>query len=592
MSRIAALAIAAILPACAPSPVTAPIAERALPPAATAPEDTAWTRGAMVAAADPRAVEAGLEILRQGGNAIDAAIAAHAVLGLVEPQSSGIGGGAFIVYYERESGEITVFDGRETAPASAGPDLFLDGDGAAMGFIDAWQSGRSVGVPGQVALYHKAHETAGKAPWASLFRPAIALAEEGFIVSPRLAELLESPRLRAVVRLDDNPVTAAYFYPDGEPLAAGARRRNPAYAATLAAIAEEGPSVFYRGGLAAEILAAVNDDPHPGAMTLADLAAYEVRVREALCGTLPSGYRLCSAPPPSSGGITQTAILTLYDHLKPAAHINADQALRLKAFVDAQRLAYADRDHYVADADFVLVPASELIDPDYLKARAAEAFAPDAPVFPGDPGIILGREPLRPLWGEDATVPGAGTTHLSVIDRDGNAVAMTATVEAAFGSSRMAGGFLLNNQLTDFSFIPERGGKPLANAPAPGKRPRSSMSPTLVFDPEGELFMVTGSPGGNSIVAYVAKTLAGVLEWGLSAQEAVDLPNVIARGNSVGVEVDVAGGPEAAEALRGFGYEVEERRGENSGLHVIIVREDHLEGAADPRREGVALGLR
>ncbi len=592
MSRLAALAIAALLPACAPSPVTAPAENRVAAPAEPVTEESAWTRGAMVAAADPRAVEAGLDILRQGGNAIDAAIAAHAVLGLVEPQSSGIGGGAFIVYYERATGSITVFDGRETAPAAAGPDLFLNEDGTPMGFLEAWQSGRSVGVPGQIALYQTAHETAGRAPWANLFRPAITLAEEGFIVSPRLAELLANPRLRAVIRLGDNPVTAAYFYPDGEPLAAGTRRSNPAYAATLAAIAEEGPSVFYGGGLAAEIVAAVNEAPHPGAMTLADLGGYEVRVREALCGTLPSGYRLCSAPPPSSGGITQTAIMTLYDHLKPAAHINADPALRLKAFVDAQRLAYADRDHYVADADFVMVPASELIDPDYLEARAAEAFLPDAPVFPGDPGVALGREPLRPLWGEDATAPGAGTTHLSVIDLEGNAVAMTATVEAAFGSSRMAGGFLLNNQLTDFSFLPEQNGKPVANAVGPGKRPRSSMSPTLVFDPEGELFMVTGSPGGNSIVAYVAKTLAGVLEWGLSAQEAVDLPNIIARGDTVAVEVDVAGGPEAAEALRGFGYEVEERRGENSGLHVIIVREDHLEGAADPRREGVALGLR
>ena len=553
--------------------------------------DLSWTKGAMVTAADPRAVEAGLRILREGGNAIDAAIAVHAVLGLVEPQSSGIGGGGFLVYYDRARDEITVFDGRETAPAAATPDLFIK-DGEAMGFLTAWQSGRSVGVPGQIALYKAAHEAAGQASWASLFQPAIELAEAGFEVSPRLAELLASERLRAVIRLDDNPVTAAYFYPDGQPLPAGFRRTNPAYAATLAAIAEDGPAAFYRGPIAAEIVNAVAEGPDGGAMTLEDLADYKVVTREAVCGALTSGYRVCSAPPPSSGGIAQNMILALYDHLKPAANINADENLLLRAFVDAQRLAYADRDHYVADGDFVPVPTAELIHPDYIAARAKEAFAPDGKVFPGDPGIVLGGEPLRPMWGEDPTTPGAGTTHLSIIDLDGNAVSMTATIEAAFGSSRMAGGFLLNNELTDFSLVPEKDGKPVANAPAAGKRPRSSMSPTLVFDADGDLFMVTGSPGGNSIVAYVAKTLVGVLEWGKTAQEAAALPNIIARGDRVAVEIDIEGGPEAAEALREMGYDVEERTGENSGLHLIVVRDAGLEGGADPRREGVALSLR
>ena len=593
MRTLTALIAAFLLAgACAPPP--AAVSKTETPPAAE-PEslgDLSWTKGAMVAAADPRAVEAGLSVLRDGGNAIDAAIAVHAVLGLVEPQSSGIGGGAFLVYYDRARDEMTVFDGRETAPAAATPDLFLREDGAAMGFIEAWQSGRSVGVPGQIALYKAAHEAAGQADWASLFQPAIELAETGFEVSPRLAELLANPRLRAVMRLDDNPVTAAYFYPDGEPLSEGYRRTNPAYAATLAAIAEDGPSAFYRSSIAAEIVAATNEGPDGGAMTLEDLANYEVVVREPLCGRIQSGYRICSAPPPSSGGIAQTMIMGLYDQLKPAPHINADHAMRLKAFVDAQRLAYADRDHYVADGDFVTVPAAELMHPDYLVARAAEAFAPDAKVFPGDPGLVLGGEPMRSMWGEDPTTPGAGTTHISIIDLEGNAVSMTATVESAFGSSRMAGGFLLNNELTDFALIPETGGKPVANAPAAGKRPRSSMSPTLVFDEAGDLFMVTGSPGGNSIIAYVAKTLVGVLEWGQSAQEAVAMPNIIARGNQIGVEIDVEGGPEAAEALRGMGYDVQERTGENSGLHVIVVRDIGLEGAADPRREGVALSLR
>jgi gamma-glutamyltranspeptidase/glutathione hydrolase len=591
MRQLTGLAFVLLISACAPD---------AAPPASTAdvqetaPEalgDLSWTKGGMVAAANPYAVEAGLEILREGGNAIDAAIAVHAVLGLVEPESSGIGGGAFLVYYDRAKDTVTVFDGRETAPAAATPELFFK-DGKVMDFVSAWQSGRAVGVPGQIALYKAAHDASGRADWESLFEPAIRLAEDGFKVSPKLAEILASPRLRGAIRLDDNPVTAAYFYPDGEPLAAGFVRTNPAYAATLAAVAEEGPAAFYAGSIAAEIIAAVTEGPDGGAMTLDDLQAYTVAVREPVCGELQSGFKICSAPPPSSGGITQNLIMGLYDHLRPASHTNSDDRLYLKAFVDAQRLAYADRDHYVADGDFVSVPTAELVDPAYIKARALEAFAPDAKSFPGDPGIVLGQDPLRPMWGEDTTTPGAGTTHISIIDLEGNAVAMTATVEAAFGSSRMAGGFLLNNELTDFALTPTKGGKPVANAPAAGKRPRSSMSPTLVFDKGGDLFMVTGSPGGNSIVAYVAKTLVGVLEWNKTAQEATALPNIIARGDTVAVEVDVEGGPEAAEALREMGYTVEERTGENSGLHVIVVRERGLEGGADPRREGVATPIR
>ena len=560
---------------------------------AAAPEETAapaWTKGAMVAAADPRAVEAGLEVLRNGGNAIDAAIAVHTVLGLVEPQSSGLGGGAFMVYYDHAKDEITVFDGREVAPAAATKDWFVR-DGEVMDFISAWQSGHSVGVPGQVALYKAAHDFAGEADWASIFQPAIKLAEEGWEVSPRLAELLASDRLRQFVRLDDNPVTAAYFYPDGEPLPAGFIRTNPDYAETLKAIAADGPSAFYTGPLAQEIVDAANAEPYGSEMTLDDLANYEVKIRPAVCGTLPDEYKICSAPPPSSGGIAQNEIMYLYDLLKPGDNVEATPEMLLKTFVDAQRLAYADRDHYVADADKVPVPTEDLINPDYLKVRAGEVFEPTEHVFPGDPGVALGRDPLRPMWGEDATEHKPGTSHMSIIDSEGNAVSMTMTVEAAFGSSRMAGGFLLNNELTDFSREPEMGGKPVANAPDGGKRPRSSMSPTLVFDPNGDLFMATGSPGGNSIIAYVSKTLVGVLDWGKSAQEAVDLPNIIARGDTIGVEVDREGGPEAAEALREMGYTVEERTGENSGLHVIVVRDDHLEGAADPRREGIAKAL-
>lgn len=558
-------------------------------PAATATTPQEWGKGAMIAAADERAVDAGLSILAEGGNAIDAAIAVHSVLGLVEPQSSGLGGGAFMVYYDRAADELTVFDGRERAPASTTPQHFIK-DGEVLGFLDAWQSGKSVGVPGQVALYKAAHEHAGSAPWESLFQTAITLADTGFKVSPRLNGSLSSERLRSFIQLDDNPNTAPYFYPDGEPLQAGFNRTNPEYANTLRRIASEGPSAFYEGEIAEDIVAAVNTGDNGGAMTLDDLKDYTVRVRPAMCGAIPQGYRLCSAPPPSSGGVTQIMIPNLYAALLPETGAISEDA-RLKAYVDAQRLAYADRDHYVADADFVSVPAEDLINPIYLKARAEQAFAPDAPATAGDPGIALGRGPLKHLWGTDQTQHAPGTTHLSIVDQYGNAVSMTATVEAAFGSSRMTNGFLLNNELTDFSRNPEKNGLPVANAPAANKRPRSSMSPTIIFDPQGDVFMVTGSPGGNSIIAYVSKTVLGVIEWGLTAQQSTAIPNIIARGDSVGVEVDVEGGPEAAQALRQMGYDVKERRGENSGLHVIVVREDGLEGAADTRREGRAKSL-
>ena len=545
---------------------------------------TPWTKGAMVAAADPRAVEAGLEIIRNGGHAVDAAIAVHSVLGLVEPQSSGLGGGAFMLVYDRETGKTSVYDGRETAPMAADENLFIQ-DGEVLGFFEAWQSGRSTGVPGAVALYGAAHADYGMVEWPRLFDSAIQLADDGFVVSPRLAAVLENPRLRGATRLDEHPASAAYFYPGGEPLAEGAVRDNAAYAAVLRLVAADGADAFYRGDIAEAIVAGVAEAPLAGAMTVADIEAYEVVIREPLCGTWRV-YEICSAPPPSSGGVTQNMITGLYDRLLPA-DADSEEAF-LKAFVDAQRLAYADRDHYVADADFVTVPAAELIDPDYLDARALDVFDPAAKPLPGDPGAVLGTGSMIGMWGQDSTEHAPGTTHVSIIDSYGNAVSMTATVEAAFGNSRMVHGFLLNNELTDFAREARKSDLPLANAPAGGKRPRSSMSPTLIFDEQGDLVMVTGSPGGNSIVAYVAKTIIGVLDWGKSAQDATALPNIIARGEQVNVEVDREGGPEVAQALRDMGYNVLERRGENSGLHVIVVRDDGLEGGADPRREGVA----
>jgi len=546
----------------------------------------------MVAAANPQAVEAGLTMLRKGGSAVDAAIATHAVLGLVEPESSGLGGGAFMLAYNRAKDETWVYDGRETAPMSATPNLFLKGN-EIMGFVEAWQSGRAVGTPGQVALYKAAHEAQGKLPWEELFVPAIDLAENGFVVAPKLARTLANERLRGAIRLDDNPTTAAYFYPGGEPWKEGETRTNPAYAETLRAIAANGPEAFYTGPIAEAIVAAAAEEPNPGGLTLEDLAGYDVKVRNPLCGEHP-GYTICSAPPPSSGGVTQNMIFGLYEGVMPGDYAEGEddlEAIYLRSWVQAQQLAYADRDYYVADADHVAVPSADLIDPQYLQERAEDAYGPNEEPMPGDPGLVLGRGAMLGRWGMDPSEDAPGTTHLSIIDSDGNAVSMTATVEAAFGSSRMAGGFLLNNEMTDFARDPVKGGREVANAPDAGKRPRSSMSPTIVFDEDGELVMVTGSPGGNSIVAYVSKTLIGVLKWEKTAQEAVNLPNVIARGKTIGVEVDRPGGPEVAEALRGFGYEVQERRGENSGLHVIVVREDGLEGAADPRRDGIAKAL-
>ena len=574
------------LAACGSSNDTPVKAEPAPVPTEVAAPD--WAYGGMAAAADPRAVEAGIKVLKAGGHAVDAAIAIHSVLGLVEPQSSGLGGGAFMVVYDRESDEIKVFDGREKAPKAATQDWFRGEDGEVLGFIQAWQSGKAVGVPGQVALYGKAHEVYGKAEWSSLFEDAIQLAIEGFEVSPRLNSSLSSERLRQFIRLDDNPDTAPYFYPDGEPLPAGTLRDNPEYAATLTAIAENGAGVFYEGPIAESIVEAVQAEPLGAPMTMEDLADYEVVVRDAVCG-IQLGYRICSAPPPSSGGSTENAIMGLYERMIEDIDPD-DRDSKIVALVDAQRLGYADRDHYVADADFVTVPTTDLFNPKYLDARVQDRFAPDEKSYPGDPGEVLRGEPMIDMWGHDGTQHAPGTTHLSIIDTYGNAVSMTATVEAAFGSSRWASGFLLNNELTDFSRDPMTNGKLVANAPASEKRPRSSMSPTIVFDGDGKLFMVTGSPGGNSIIADVAKTLAGVLDWGMTAQESINFPNIIARGDTVGVEVDVDFGKDISTMLQAKGYDVAEREGENSGLHVIVVRDDGLEGGADPRREGVALG--
>jgi gamma-glutamyltranspeptidase/glutathione hydrolase len=565
------LIIAACTPAEQPVPEAAPSASHA--------GDAGWNKGAIATAANPHAVEAAIEMLEKGGHAVDAAIAAHAVLGLVEPQSSGIGGGGFMLVYESEDQSLVFHDGREVAPAGATVDMFMV-DGEVMNYVDAWQSGKAVGVPGAIALYKAAHDEHGRLPWADVLQPAIRLAAEGFEVSPRLANYL--PMMAERSRLDENPGSAEYFYPGGEPLEAGDLLRNPEYAETLTRVANEGISAFYTGEIAEAMASAAQAEPNPGTLTTEDIAAYSTARRPVICGPFRD-MSMCTTSPPSSGG-AQIMIAALYDHLLTGEDTQAD---RVAAFVDAQRLAYADRDHYFGDPDEVDIPLDDLLNPEYLRHRATERFAPGEVPTPGDPGQVLHQDAAAALFGADTTEEAAGTTHLSIIDSDGNAVSMTATVEAPFGTQRWAAGFLLNNEMTDFAREVSADGPRPANAIAPGRRPRSSMSPTMIFDSEGDLLMVTGSPGGNSIPAYVAKTIIGVLDWGLSAQAAVDHPNIVARGETVRVEVSVEPGQAIADDLNARGYNVQEREGENSGLHIIVVRDDGLDGAADPRREGI-----
>ncbi len=534
----------------------------------------------MVAAANPHAARAGTEILRAGGSALDAAIAVQMVLNLVEPQSSGLGGGAFLLHWNASQRKVSAYDGRETAPAAARPDRFLRPDGAPMGLGEAISSGRSVGVPGVLRMLELAHAKHGRLPWRRLFEPAIRLAETGFAVSPRLHRLIAADPL-----LGRFPAARAYFYlPDGKALPVGHRLRNSQLAAVLRRIAEEGPDAFYRGGIARDIVAAVANHPKPGDLTEEDLAGYRALERDAICG----GYRarrVCGMPPPSSGGIAVLAILGVLEQF-PISSTRPGSSHAVHLFSEAGRLAYADRDHYVGDPAFVQVPAAGLIEPDYLRERAL-LVKPERSMGQALPGRPAGA-PVT--LGTDATLESSGTSHLSVIDARGNAVAMTTTVESAFGSRILVHGFLLNNQLTDFSFVPEEGGRAPANRVEPGKRPRSAMSPTLVFAPEGGLLMTLGSAGGSAIINYVAKALVGVLDGGLGPQQAIAAANMGSRNRETEIERGTALEGTAA-ALRAMGHPVE-AVDMVSGTHAIVRTPRGLRGGADPRREGIALGNR
>ncbi|MGD9501247.1 MAG: gamma-glutamyltransferase [Methyloceanibacter sp.] len=533
----------------------------------------------MVVAANALAAEAGLAILRKGGSAADAGIAIQMVLNLVEPQSSGIGGGAYILYWDASSETLASIDGRETAPQAATPDLFLDASGKPLPREAAMASGIAIGVPGVVAALKLVHEKYGKLPWAELFQPAIALARDGFAISPRLAAQIagEGPdSFTAEAR-------AYFFDAAGRPLPAGYRLKNPAFAETLEAIARDGPDAFYKGDIARDIAASVQNDPRkPGKLTVEDLANYRAIAREPVC--VP--YRLhkvCGMGPSSSGGVTAGQILALVEPYALGDAPLAPQAAHI--IVEAERLAYADRALYLADPGFVSVPVAGLLDAGYLASRRAliDPARAQAKVTAGMPPNI--REGS---FGTDRTRERKGTSHISVVDAEGDAFAMTTSIEQAFGARTMVRGFLLNNQLTDFSFAPtDDDGRAVANRVEGGKRPRSSMDPTIVFG-AGGLRFVLGSPGGPAIILYNVKTVIGLIDWGLDPASAAALVNFGSIGNAFLLETGAEWDALAA-SLGAMGHEV--RRADlTSGEHVIAVTPEGLEGGADPRREGVALG--
>lgn len=558
---------------------------QAAPEAATGwyGQAVATAKRQMVATANPYATEAGLRILRQGGSAADAAVAVQLVLNLVEPQSSGLGGGAFVLFWDAARQRLAALDGRETAPAEAAPDQFLEG-GRARPFDEAVFGGLSVGVPGTLRVLQMLHQRHGRLAWADVLAPAIQLASDGFRVSPRLHLLL-----RGYGAQNFAPAARQYFFDATESARpAGHLLKNPSFAATLKAVAEGGADAFYTGVVAEAIVAAVRGAPnHQGRMTLADLAGYRALEREPLCVSYRP-YRVCGMPPPSSGGLAVAQILKLIEPFEigrqPADAMNAAALHRI---TEAEKLAFADRDHYVADPAFVSPPAG-LLDASYLARRRGLIDLSTAMPRPR-PG-----NPQQQSWrqlGEDASVEAAGTSHFSILDAAGNMLAMTSTIEAAFGSRLWAAGFLLNNELTDFSFRPvDSSGRPLANAVAPGKRPRSSMAPTIVFDATGKPWAALGSPGGSRIILYVVKALVGLIDWQLDAQAATALMNFGSRGGAFEIEIDQPAAIWHALKMKPYGHLVSADL-LTSGTHLIVVRADgRIEGGADPRREGLAQG--
>ena len=592
------LATATLLAACATPPAPPPDAGLPRQPEIATGQQAARpaSRHARfaVAAANPLATEAGRQMLARGGSALDAAIAVQMVLTLVEPQSSGIGGGAFLLHWDGQ--RVQAFDGRETAAAAANERLFLTPEGKPMAFHDAVVGGRSVGVPGTVRMLEMAHAQHGRLRWAALFEPAIRLAETGFPVSPRLHAMLQ-----ADAHLRKDPTAAAFFYqPDGTPWPVGHRLKNPELAEVLRRLARDGSRALHEGEIAQAIVAKVQGHPgNPGRMTLADLAGYHAKAREAICHDHTAGsrrWKICGFPPPSSGAIAVGQILGLMARTGAAQEpLATDTGLPsadwLHTYMEASRLAFADRAQYLGDPDFVPAPGGDwrsLLDPAYLDARARLIHAQRAPTAPaGVPG------PVRTSFAPMAEQIEYGTSHISIVDAEGRAVSMTTTIEDAFGARQMVRGFLLNNELSDFSFAPaDATGRPVANRVEPGKRPRSSMAPTLVFDAEGRLAASAGSPGGALIIHYTARTLHGLLQWRLDPQAAIDLPNFGTTGGPVVLEKGRFPAP-VIEALKARGHEVREQD-MTSGLQAIARGTQDgrtiWRGGADPRREGVVLG--
>jgi gamma-glutamyltranspeptidase/glutathione hydrolase len=533
----------------------------------------------VLAAAHPFAVEAGYGVLQRGGTAIDAAVAMQMVLNLVEPQSSGIGGGAFILHYSAHDSRLVAYDGRETAPAAARADRFIGADGRPLKHLDAIVGGKSVGTPGALRALELAHTKYGKLPWAELFAPAIRLATEGFPLSPRLHSLLEWVRLPG----RDADMRRMYYRNDDTPKPVGTVLKNPALADTLRIIAAQGARAFYEGEIARDIAAKVRSSTNPGDLSEHDLAQYRAKQREAVCSPYRQ-WKVCGMPPPSSGGIAVLQVLGMLQQLAPGS-LPSDSIRAAHLIAEAERLAYADRERYLADADFVPVPVAGLLAPEYLAARAA-LVRPDRSLGRALPGSPPGA-PLAEL-ADDASPELASTSHLSIVDAEGNAVAMTSSIEFAFGSQQMVRGFLLNNQLTDFSFVAAQEGKPVANRIEPGKRPRSAMAPTMVFDRDGKLVLALGSAGGSAIIDHVVKTLVAVLDWNMDIQQAIALPNFGSRNGPTELEQGtVAAG--WAEPLKALGHEVH-LIDMTSGVHAIQRTPDGWRGGADPRREGVAKG--
>lgn len=561
----------------------------------------------MVAAAHPLAVEAGVAILARGGSAVDAAIAVQLVLNVVEPQSSGIGGGAFMLHFDPNAApaaQLLAYDGRETAPLAIQPQQFLDATGKPLPFLTAVDSGLSVGTPGVLRMLHLAHQTHGQLPWATLFAPAIAWAEQGFAISPRLHTSIKDVAAR--IRAQGEPVASYFLNADGSAKAVGTRLHNPALAATLRHIAHAGPDAFYQGDMARDIVTKVRTHARPGALSEDDLRHYQAKVRPPVCATYRVRFRICGMPPPSSGGITTLQTLGLLERFD-LTRLNPVGAEAVHLVSEAYRLAYADRALYIADDDFVSVPMAGLLHPSYLQQRSA-LISPDKSLGTPSAGTPPG---LKTAMGHDAATAWPSTSHFSIVDAQGRAVAMTSTIENGFGSLQMVRGFLLNNQLTDFSFATQDAqGRPIANRIEPGKRPRSSMAPTMVFDAQtGALEAVIGSPGGSAIIQYTTKTLLGLIDWKLNIQQAIDLPNFGAQTTATTLieKGSLLDTPALHDDLRRKGHTVNPVAGLTSGLHGIVFNGTHPNGqrgllaspsghthtwtgGADPRREGMARG--